>query len=37
MKKILNVIKENPKITAKETQGITGLSRRGVEYQLDEL
>jgi ATP-dependent DNA helicase RecG len=37
VEKILNAIEENPKITAKEIQGITGLSRRGVEYQLDKL
>jgi ATP-dependent DNA helicase RecG len=37
VEKILNAIKENPKITAREIQEITDLSRRGVEYQLDKL
>jgi ATP-dependent DNA helicase RecG len=31
------VINENPKITAKQLQETTGLSRRGVEYNLDKL
>ena len=35
--RVLNAIKKNPKITAKELQEVTGLSRRGVEYQLDKL
>ena len=34
---IFNLIEKNPKITAMELQTETGLSRRGVEYQLDKL
>jgi len=37
VEKILKAMKERPKITAKELQTLTGLSRRGVEYQLDKL
>ena len=34
---ILKAMKENPKVTAKELRKKTGLSRRGVEYQIDKL
>ncbi len=34
---IVNAIRKNSKITAKELMVCTGLSRRGVEYQLDKL
>jgi ATP-dependent DNA helicase RecG len=34
---ILNSMKENPKVTTKELQNKTGLSRRGVEYHIDKL
>ncbi len=37
VEKILKAIKENPKTTAKQLQETTGLSRRGVEYNLDKL
>ena len=33
----ISMIKENPKITAKDMITATGLSRRGVEYQLNKL
>jgi ATP-dependent DNA helicase RecG len=35
--KVLNAKKINPKITAKELEVVTGLSRRGSEYQLNKL
>jgi ATP-dependent DNA helicase RecG len=34
---ILNLILENPKVTAIEMAKVTGLSRRGVEYHLGKL
>ncbi len=34
---ILKAMKENPKVTAKELQGKTGLTRRGIEYHIDKL
>ena len=37
VEKILNTIKENPKVTVRELQEITGLSRKGVEYNIDKL
>jgi predicted HTH transcriptional regulator len=37
VEKILSAISQNPKITAKQLQVITGLTRRGVEYNLDKL
>ncbi|MEQ8238847.1 MAG: hypothetical protein RIA69_06525 [Cyclobacteriaceae bacterium] len=30
-------MRENPKITAKDLEEITGLTRRGVEYHIDKL
>jgi transcriptional antiterminator len=33
---ILYTMKNKPRVTAKELQILTGLSRRGVEYQLDK-
>lgn len=35
--KILLAIKENPKIRAKDLIIFTGLTRRGVEYQINQL
>lgn len=37
VKEILSLIKVNPKITAKELQVKTGLSRRGIEWNLAKL
>ncbi|MEA3318275.1 MAG: winged helix-turn-helix transcriptional regulator, partial [Bacteroidota bacterium] len=37
VEKIIEIINQNPKITAKEIQDVTGLTRRGVEYNLDKL
>jgi len=37
VEKILFLIKENPKITIKEMQKTTGLSRRGVEWNITKL
>ncbi len=37
VEKILRHITSNPKITADQLTGLTGLSRRGVEYNLDKL
>jgi predicted HTH transcriptional regulator len=37
VEKILQAIKINPNVTIKGLQTITGLSRRGVEYQLSKL
>ncbi|MFT7237264.1 MAG: ATP-dependent DNA helicase RecG [Cyclobacteriaceae bacterium] len=34
---ILKAMRENPKITAKGLEEITGLTRRGVEYHIDKL
>lgn len=34
---IMNLIIENPRVTANEMVKVTGLSRRGVEYQLGKL
>ena len=34
---IVDLIRENPKITTKDMTTATGLSRRGVEYQLNKL
>ena len=34
---ILKAMKENSKVTAKELQRKTGLTRRGIEYQIDKL
>ncbi len=35
--KIIELISQNPKITTKEIEKKTGLSRRGVEYNIDKL
>ena len=37
VEKIINAIKEKPYITIKELQSVTGLSRRGVEWQITKL
>tara|TARA_R110002050_G_scaffold70899_4_gene152681 strand:- start:2644 stop:3096 length:453 start_codon:yes stop_codon:yes gene_type:complete len=37
VEKIISLIRENPKITAKQIEEVTKLSRRGVEYNLDKL
>ena len=37
VKKIIELISQNPKITTKEIEKETGLSRRGVEYNIDKL
>ncbi len=37
VEKIISLIKENPKITSKQIEIETKLSRRGVEYNLDKL
>ncbi len=37
VEKILGAIKENPRITAKELENVTGLGRRGVEWNLGKL
>ena len=34
---IITAMKSNPKITSKELQLMTGLTRRGVEYQISNL
>ena len=34
---ILYAMKENPKVTTKELQERTGLTRRGIEYHIDKL
>ena len=34
---IINAFKENPKITQKELSAITGLTRRGIEWNIDKL
>jgi len=34
---ILNLIRVNPKITTKDIQKTTGLSRRGIEWQIQKL
>jgi len=36
-KKILRAMKENPKITIMELTKQTGLTRRGVEWNIDKL
>ena len=36
-KRILDAIRENKNITREELSSITGLSIRGVEYQIDKL
>jgi len=35
--KIIDLIHQNPEITIKEIQEATGLTRRGVEYNIDKL
>jgi ATP-dependent DNA helicase RecG len=35
--KIMAIIKENPKITIKELVELTGLSRRGIEYNIQKI
>ncbi len=37
MEKIINAIKEEPEITIKQLSQITGLTRRGVEWQIAKL
>ncbi len=37
VEKILSAIKENPKITTAELVNISGLSRRGVEWNIEKL
>ena len=37
MEKIITIIKNNPKVTGRQLQALTGLTRRGVEYQLSKL
>ena len=37
MEKILSAMKENPNISTKELILISGLTRRGVEYNIDKL
>jgi len=37
VEKIIEILIKNPKITIKEIQKETGLSRRGVEYNIDRL
>ena len=37
MEKILIIIKDNPKITQKEISEKTGLTRRGIEWNLQQL
>ncbi len=37
VEKIISAIKENPKITIKELVEITGLSRRGIEWNIEKL
>ncbi|MHA1592758.1 MAG: winged helix-turn-helix domain-containing protein, partial [Candidatus Heimdallarchaeaceae archaeon] len=37
MEKILKAIKEKPKISAKELEAVVGLTRRGIEWNLDKL
>ena len=37
VEKILRVMKENPKITIMELTKRTGLTRRGVEWNIDKL
>lgn len=34
---ILRSMRANPKVTARELEALTGLTRRGVEYHLDKL
>ena len=37
MGKILEEIRKNPKVTRKELSDLTGLSIRGIEWNLDKL
>ena len=37
MEKILRHIQENPSITQQELSGKTGLTRRGIEWNLEKL
>ena len=37
VEKILTLIKNNPQVTIKEISSYTGLSRRGVEWNIDKL
>ena len=37
VEKILNLIKENPKVTQMELSAKTGLTRRGIEWNLKQL
>ncbi|MEM3473639.1 MAG: winged helix-turn-helix transcriptional regulator [archaeon] len=37
MEKILIAMKENPKITIKELEAVMGLTRRGVEWNINKL
>ena len=37
VEKIIHLIEENPKITIKELELMTGLTRRGVEWNIDKL
>lgn len=37
VEKILELMKENPRITIKQLTGLAGLSRRGIEWNIDKL
>jgi len=37
MEKILRLVQKNPTITSQQLQNETGLTRRGVEYNLEKL
>ncbi len=37
MDKVINSFRDNPKITQKELIIITGLTRRGIEWNIDKL
>ena len=37
MEKIIDVMRNNPKVTQKQLEEITGLSRRGIEWNLAKL
>ena len=37
VEKIIAAIRENPKVTHKQLMEITGLTRRGVEWNIDKL
>ena len=37
MEKILSIISDNPKITQTELVEMTGLTRRGIEWNLEQL